>query len=59
ASGALFGMTRQAMALIPVLRQYEPIRTMDLLERLRPVARRFNTALVIVGGLLMVIASGR
>ncbi len=59
ASGALFGMTRQAMALIPVLRQYEPIRTMGLLESLRPAARRFNTALVIAGGLLLVIASGR
>lgn len=58
-SGALFGLTRQAMALIPVLRQYEPIRIMGLLETLRPTARRLNTALVIVGGLLLMIASSR
>lgn len=58
-SGALFGLARQAMALLPVLARYEPDRTMGLLEALRPLARRANVALVVVGGVLLVVASWR
>lgn len=56
-SGALFGLARQAMALVPVVARYEPDRTMWLLERLRPLARRMNVALVVAGGVLLVAAS--
>jgi len=56
-SGALFGLARQAMALYPVLARYEPDRTMWLLERLRPLARRLNVALVVAGGVVLVLAS--
>lgn len=59
ASGALFGLARQGMALLPVLARYEPDRTMWLLERLRPLARRVNVALIIVGGVVLVLTSGR
>ncbi len=37
-SGALFGAARQATALLPLLAQFAPGRTMDLLESLRPAA---------------------
>ena len=58
ASGALFGATRQAMAMIPALGRFGPERTMGLLSELRPLARRVNTGLAIGGGLLLVAASG-
>jgi hypothetical protein len=55
-SGALFGVARQATALLPLLRRLDPGRTMGLLETLRPVARRLNAALIVAGGLLLVLA---
>lgn len=58
-SGALFGLARQAVALVPVLARYEPDRTMWLLEAFRPLARRANLVLVVAGGLLLVAASWR
>ena len=55
-SGALFGAARQATALLPLLGRLEPGRTMGLLETLRPAARRLNAALIIAGGLVLVLA---
>jgi hypothetical protein len=55
-SGALFGAARQATALLPLLGRLDPGRTMGLLETLRPVARRLNAALIIAGGLVLVLA---
>jgi hypothetical protein len=57
ASGALFGAARQATALMPLLSRLDPGRTMGLLETLRPVARSLNAALIIVGGLVLVLVS--
>ena len=57
ASGALFGAARQATALLPLLGRLDPGRTMGLLETLRPVARRLNAALIVAGGLVLVLAS--
>jgi hypothetical protein len=57
ASGALFGAARQATALLPLLARLDLGRTMDLLETLRPVARRLNAALIIAGGLVLILAS--
>jgi hypothetical protein len=54
-SGAVFGATRQATALLPLLGRLEPGRTMGLLETLRPAARRLNAALIVAGGLLLVL----
>jgi hypothetical protein len=56
-SGALFGAARQATALLPLLGHLDPGRTMGLLETLRPVARRLNAALIVAGGLVLVIVS--
>ena len=53
-SGALFGATRQATALLPLLGRLDPGRTMGLLETLRPVARRLNAALIVAGGFVLV-----
>jgi hypothetical protein len=55
-SGALFGAVRQATALLPLLGQFDPRRTMSLLETLRPIARRLNAALIVAGGLVLVLA---
>jgi len=55
-SGALFGAARQATALVPLLARLEPGRTMGLLETLRPAARRLNAALIVAGGLVLVLA---
>jgi hypothetical protein len=54
-SGALFGAARQATALLPLLARLDPGRTMDLLETLRPVARRLNAALIVAGALVLVL----
>jgi hypothetical protein len=54
-SGALFGAARQATALLPLLNRLDPGRTMALLETLRPVARRLNAVLIVVGGLVLVL----
>ena len=56
-SGALFGAARQATALLPLLGRLEPGRTMGLLETLRPSARRLNAALIVAGGLVLVLVS--
>jgi hypothetical protein len=56
-SGTLFGAARQATALLPLLGQLDPSRTLSLLETLRPAARRLNAALVVAGGLVLVLAS--
>ena len=55
-SGALFGAARQATALLPLLGPLDPGQTMGLLETLRPVARRLNAALIVAGGLVLVLA---
>lgn len=57
ASGAVFGATRQAMALLPALGRFGPERTMGLLTRLRPLARRANAALAVGGGVVLVLVS--
>lgn len=57
ASGALFGLARQGVALVPVLRRFGPERTMGLMETLRPAARWANRALVVGGGVVLVLAS--
>lgn len=57
ASGAVFGAVRQTTALVPVFRQFDPARTMGLLETLRPTARRLNLGLIVVGGALLVLTS--
>ena len=54
-SGALFGAARQATALLPLLGRLDPGRTMGLLETLRPSARRLNAALIVAGGLILVL----
>src|SRR5688500_1693337 len=54
-SGAVFGVSRQATALLPLLGRLDPGRTMGLLETLRPGARRLNAALIIAGGLVLVL----
>jgi len=54
-SGALFGAARQATALLPLLGRLDPGRTMGLLETLRPGARRLNAALIVAGGLVLVL----
>src|SRR5215204_1793697 len=54
-SGVLFGAARQATALLPLLVRLDQGRTMGLLETLRPVARRLNAALILVGGLVLVL----
>ena len=56
-SGALFGAARQATALLPLINHFDPGRTMRLLETLRPAARRLNAALIVAGGLLLVLVS--
>ena len=56
-SGALFGAARQATALLPLLGRLDPGRTMGLLETLRPTARRLNAALIVAGGLVLVLVS--
>jgi hypothetical protein len=55
-AGALFGAARQATALLPLLARLEPGRTMDLLETLRPTARHLNAALIVAGGLVLLLA---
>jgi hypothetical protein len=57
ASGAVFGAVREATAMFPVARRLGVEGTMDLLETLRPHARRLNAALVVAGGLVLVLAS--
>lgn len=56
-SGAFFGLARQGVALVPVLRRFGPERTMGLMETLRPTARRANLVLVVAAGLVLVLAS--
>ncbi|MGI9252489.1 MAG: hypothetical protein ACR2J8_01985 [Thermomicrobiales bacterium] len=48
ASGFVFGIVRQATALWPVARHYDPEQTMSLLERLRPGARALNILLIAI-----------
>jgi hypothetical protein len=55
-SGALFGAARQVTALLPLLRRLDPGQTMGLLETLRPAARRLNAALIVAGGIVLVLA---
>ncbi|MFM9108543.1 MAG: hypothetical protein ACKOWF_17795 [Chloroflexota bacterium] len=57
ASGLLFGLARQATALWPVARRYDPEQTMSLLERLRPGARALNILLIVAG--LALLAAGQ
>ena len=54
-SGALFGAARQATALLPLLGRLDPGRTMGLLESLRPTVRRLNAALIVTGGLILIL----
>lgn len=57
ASGAVYGAVRQTTALVPVMRRFDPSRTMGLLETLRPTARRLNLLLVVAGGAVLVVTS--
>jgi hypothetical protein len=54
-SGALFGAARQVTALVPLLRRLDPGQTMDLLETHRSDARRLNAALIVAGGLVLIL----
>jgi hypothetical protein len=56
-AGAIFGGVREATAIVPVVRGFSLDRTMHLLETLRPLARRLNIALVVVGGVVLVLIS--
>lgn len=56
-SGAVFGAFRQMTALWPTLRQLDPGQTMQLLEVLRPHARRINIGLIVVSGVILVLTS--
>jgi hypothetical protein len=57
AAGAIFGGMREATALVPILRHFSLERTMNLLEIMRPLARRLNLAFVVVGGVVLVLVS--
>ncbi len=60
-SGALFGGTREAMALILFLSKHKeeakPSEMMQLLPVLAPKARRLNTIWILGGSLLLVLTS--
>ena len=56
-TGAAFGGTRQAMALLPVVGRYAPPRTMQLLETLRPAAKVLNIVLALAGGAWLLVAT--
>ncbi len=55
ASGFIFGMARQATALWPVARHYDPEQTMSLLERLRPGAKALNILLIVAAMALLAL----
>jgi len=59
ASGAVFGGSRQAMALLPLIRRYDDARTMGLLESLRPATRWLDLGLIAGGGVLLVAVAVR
>lgn len=59
ALGAVFGGTRQAMALLPLLRQAEPATAMRLLPRFATTARRGNLMVILAGALALVLAGWR
>jgi hypothetical protein len=56
-SGAIFGGVREMTALVPVLRRFDLDHTMNLLETMRPLARRLNIAFVVLGGIVLVWVS--
>lgn len=56
-AGAIFGGTREAMALLPPLRRSEPATAMSLLPRFATAARRGNVLVVLLGGIVLVLAS--
>jgi cytochrome c biogenesis protein CcdA len=58
-AGAVFGATRQALALVPLLRRCTLAETAALLPRLRGPFRRLNTVVVAVGGLLLILVAWR
>jgi hypothetical protein len=58
-AGAVFGATREALALLPGLRGDDPQATMALLPRLRPTVRRLNALVALGGGLALVLAAWR
>jgi|SRR5579884_3487177 len=53
--GAIFGGTREAMVLFPLLRGFGPVETMDLLLKCRRQAARLNTWVALVGGILLIL----
>jgi hypothetical protein len=55
ATGAVFGVTRESLALVPGLRGASPEATMGLLPRLRPATRRLNALVALGGGLALVL----
>jgi hypothetical protein len=57
AAGAVFGATREALAMVPPLRGFDVYQTTELLPRLAPVVRCLNALAVVVGGLLLVLAA--
>jgi hypothetical protein len=58
-SGALFGGTRAAMALIPPLRRYNVEKTLDLLPKLRRGAQLLNIGVALAAMITLVLVAWR
>lgn len=54
-SGAVFGGTRQAMALLPGLWRLDPSDTLALLARFRSLVRSLNAVVTLGAGLMLVV----
>lgn len=56
-AGGLYGLVREAPALIPLASRGEPQELMDVLPRLKPSWRRLNLALAVLGGAALVLGA--
>jgi hypothetical protein len=54
-SGAVFGATRQGIALLPAVRRLDLGETMALLPRFRSTVRRLNAVVALGAGLILVL----
>jgi hypothetical protein len=54
-TGAVYGGTREAMALVPMLRRSDPEATLGVLSRCRSMVQRFNLVVAAGGGLALVL----
>lgn len=57
-SGALFGATREALALLPLIwkrDKTDPEKIMELLPALAPIVQRFNVIWIFAGSLLLLL----